>query len=807
MTKKRKRSRAQEIEKSKQQELPKSRRNSRWVGALSLVVLGLVSLAVWMIRPSLDGWVGGLGGLPRGHRPSDLNVLLVTLDTTRSDRIHAYGFPSVETPNLDRIAEEGVLFEQAASASPLTLPAHVTILTGKFPPNHGVRDNGYVLDENEMTLAEHLKDNDFETGGFVGSYALDSLRGVGQGFDEYFDDFHLTTEADLSRRYTERPANLVVDRALAWLDTVKASRFFCWVHFNDPRAPYNPPEPFATDYESEPYLGEIAFTDSQLGRILSWLDGEQLTDKTIVVVAGDHGESFGEHGETRHGFFIYDATARVPLLIRTPYDRTKNRRVDGAVRSVDILPTILDLLRIRCSSEIDGESLVEWMTGDAGGRNLFAYSETLYPLIHFGWSGLRSVRLGNFKYIEAPRPELYDLAADPDEAHNLYAERSEAAKEWKARLLELERSFEVSEPGSGSVEVTDPENQDRLTALGYLGMFVSDPSATEESSPRTDPKDKIDIFNLMLRAREASLDYPRSSDEAVQALESVIKEDPRVIEAWFMLGNEYFRRNELERAIETYTRTLELRPDYHLAVINKANVYRQLGDDDKAMAEYRTFMKIHPKNPRIRYEIAQILIDLGALDEAYEQLRAALVLEPKMAAARNALGVVLSSRGDLEAAEREIHAALEQNPELRHANHNLALIAENRRDFQSAVVSYEREIELYPKSYKSLFNLGRLQGNLGNGRAQIEFYRLAIEANPDFAVGYISLAQELLVQELNLDEALELALKGLEVGPSPDFAPLGHYILADIYNRQGRSKLAAQELAKGKALEARPPEG
>jgi arylsulfatase A-like enzyme/Tfp pilus assembly protein PilF len=707
---------------------------------------------------------------------------------------------------LDRIAEEGVVFEQAVSASPLTLPAHVSILTGKFPPTHGVRGDGYVLDEKEKTLAEHLKENGFETGGFVSAYALDSQWGVDQGFDRYFDDFNLTKDAELSRRLTERPANVVVDHALAWLDTVKSSRFFCWVHFNDPHAPYNPPEPFATDYANEPYLGEIAFTDSQLGRILNWLDEEQLTDQTIVVVAGDHGESLGDHGEVRHGLFVYDATVRVPLLIRTPYAGTNNERLDGVVRSVDILPTVLDLLRIRSSSDTDGESLVRWMTGRAEDLNLTAYSEALYPLIHYGWSELRSVRIGNFKYIEAPRPELYDLAEDPHEAHNIYTERSGTAEELRARLLELERRFDVSAPDSGPVEVIDPDTQDRLAELGYTGMFVSDPGMTEERSSRTDPKDKIEIYNLMLRAREASLDHPGSSDEAVQSFESVLSRDARIVEAWFMLGNEYFRRGELERAIETYARALELRPDYDLAVINKANAYRRLGDDDKAMAEYRAFKESHPENPRIRFEIAQILVDQEAFDEAYEELRAALALEPEMAAARNALGVLLSSHGDLEDAEREILTALEQNPELRYANHNLALIAEHRRDFQSAVVFYEKEIELYPRSHKSLFNFGRLQGYLGNGQAQIESYRLALEANPDFAIGYIALAQQLLVQELSLDEALELAVKGLELGPSPEYAPLGHYILADIYDRQGRSKLAARELAKGKALEARLPE-
>jgi arylsulfatase A-like enzyme/Flp pilus assembly protein TadD len=636
----------------------------------SLVLLAAAAFSIWIVRPGPVVSPAGeeLGKLPRGVVPSDLNLLLITLDTTRADRIHAYGFPDVETPNLDRIAEEGVLFEQAISAAPLTLPAHSTIFTSKYPPSHGVRDNGgFFLDESESTLAELLRESGRQTGGFVGAYVLDSKWGVDQGFETYFDDFDLSKEPTISLGSIDRTAEEVAERALDWLASVGSSRFFGWVHFYDPHAPYTPPEPFQNRYASRPYVGEIAYTDSQVGRILDWLNEHDLMEKTVVIVIGDHGESLSEHGEARHGFFVYESAIRVPFLIRAPYDRMKGHRVDAVVRSVDVLPTVLDLLALPPQDGVEGVSLVSLMTGTARELDLDAYAEAPYPRFHFGWSDLRSLRVGRYKYIDAPRPELYDIEQDPEEMENLHSERQRIAENMERRLRELEQRLEASSPELEPVVEIDPDTRDRLAALGYIGTFVSAPEPSEDRSALADPKDKIELFNLMLRAREASRQDP-NSDEGIRALTKVVREDPEVIDAWFMLGNEYFKRREFERAIDNYARALELKPDYYLAVINMANAYRQAGEDDKALVGYRRFLELDPKNPQIRFEMAQVLIDKGELDEATEQLGETLRLEPKMAAARNALGVVRIKRGDVKGAETEILAALELKPDVRHAN-------------------------------------------------------------------------------------------------------------------------------------------
>ena len=283
-----------------------------------------------------------VGHLPRGVQPADLNLLVITLDTTRADRLGAYGWPQSATPALDRIAAEGVLFEQAVSPAPLTLPAHSSLFTGKYPPHHGVRDNGgFFLDERETTLAERLKARGVKTGGFVGAYVLDRTWGIGQGFDTYFDNFDLSKFDAPSLSEVERPANEVADRALAWLETAKSSRFFGWIHFYDAHSPYEPPEPYRTRFADRPYLGEIAFVDSQVARIRAFLEAERLLDRTVVVVLGDHGESLGDHGEGTHGFFVYESVLHVPLMIqdavrhvaRPPGRRRRAQRRRDADRS------------------------------------------------------------------------------------------------------------------------------------------------------------------------------------------------------------------------------------------------------------------------------------------------------------------------------------------------------------------------------------------------------------------------------------------------------------------------------------------
>ena len=786
-----------------------TRRPPLLVAAVALVFSAVCAAAGYLVWtryvPHSVTSVNGepLGHLPPGVAATRLNLLLITLDTTRADRIHAYGFDGIETPNLDRLAREGVLFEQAVAPAPLTLPAHSSIFTGEFPPAHGVRDNGgFFLDDRETTLAERLQARGFATGGFVGAYVLDHKWGIAQGFQTYFDDFDLTKYQSLSLASVDRPGNEVADRALAWLDTVRSSRFFGWVHFYDAHSPYTPPEPFKSRYANRPYIGEIAFVDSQVGRLLAYLDDHDLARNTIVVVMGDHGESLGEHGEGTHGFFVYQATMHVPLLIRAPFDMMAGRRVSDTVRSIDILPTALELLGIKTAERLDGTSVVPLMTGSKKELGLAAYSEAIYPRFHFGWSDLRALTAGRYKLVAAPRPELYDLQQDPKELNNIYGERQALGDRLNQELVALEGHMSASAPSSasnGAADV-DPEARERLAALGYVGTFVT--TSSSDRAGLSDPKDKIQLFNLMTQARETAR-HDKESDEGLHALQRVVDEDPKVIDAWFMMGNEYYRRKEYSRAIDRYQRALELKPDYDLVVINMANAYRALGRDEEAMVGYRRFMELDPKNAQIRYETAQILIDNGKLEEAQVELTRALELDAKLAAARNALGVLALRRGDAAAAERDIRAAIAEKPDVRLAHFNLALLSEQQGDFQRAIGEYTKEMELHANSYKAAFNLGRVYEQVGDHRGQIDAFKRAIEMNPSFAEGHLFLAKAYLDQEQNLDEAVTLARRGIELAPRSDYAPLGHYVIADVLSRQGRRAEADQEAARGRALERR----
>ena len=783
---------------------PAPRRHGRqlvWPLAGLAVLLALV--VAWRIgvRP-VETAAGGtrLGHLPAGVSRNALNLVVVTLDTTRADRMGAYGATQIQTPVFDRLAREGVLFEQAESVAPLTLPAHVSIFTGRFPPEHGVRDNGgFFVSPKETTVATVLKRAGFRTGAVVAAYVLDGKWGLNTGFDSYIDDFDTAKVRGLGGA-VQRPANEVVDRALPWLESVKDRRFFAWLHFYDAHTPYDPPEPYRTEYAGRPYNGEIAFVDSQLGRVVDFLERRGLKERTVIAVIGDHGESLDEHGEASHGFFIYESTTRVPFVIRVPFAGLAGRRVADPVRAVDLAPSVLDLLGVAAPAHIAGASLVPLMTGAVRELGLETYSESMYPLHHFGWSDVRAMRLGRFKFFDAPRPELYDLDRDPHEEHNLVGERRLVADQMQARLQKLHAQFSAAGPSSLPAPAVDPEVRARLAALGYVGSFVAT-SATPRSD-RADPKDKIALFNLMNSARETGKAGDDSFTQAVALLRRVVASDATVIDAWFMLGNEHFKARRFKDAIVYFKKALELKPDYDLALINMANSYRAIGNDQAAMAGYQQYLRVDPKNAYVHYQMGEIDLDRGDRASAERRFRDALAIDAKVAPAHVALGVMAFNRGELPAAEREIKKALELKPDARLAHFNLALIAETRTDWQTAESEYRRELQLHPDAYKAAFNLSRLYERIGNRSAEIGALQESIAANDAFAEGYLYLARASL-DGGDLDQAAAMARKGLDLDPRSAQAPLGHYVLADVFSKRGRMADAQRELSAGRALETR----
>nr|MBA3949805.1 sulfatase-like hydrolase/transferase [Acidobacteriota bacterium] len=745
------------------------------IAALVLAVGGYVGWRTFGTTSLTTSEGAELGALPRGVAPGDLNVVLITMDTTRFDAMGYAGAQGNPTPAVDALAREGVVFDNAVASVPLTLPSHSTMFTGMLPPRHGVRDNGgFVLDPKHVTLAERLRDRGWKTGGFVGAYVLDAKWGIDQGFEHYHDQFDLTKYKRISLGDVARTAGEVVDAAMPWLEQNAQNKFFAWLHFYDPHTPYDPPEPWKSRFPGRPYIGEVAYVDAQIARVTNWLRSRGLIDRTIIIVTADHGESLGEHGEGSHGLFIYDASVKVPLVIRAPYAAAKGRTVAQVVRSHDLAPTVLDLLGLPGDPAMEGRSLAPFLAGGRG-PDLDAYSESLYARHHYGWSELTALRAGRFKYIQAPRPELYDLEQDPKELDNLFDARQSLADRLASELLKASAE-DVTEAGAPQATV-DPETRERLAALGYIGSFVSAPRAAGHAL--ADPKDKIGIFNLMFAANEnAGKETP---EDTIARFEKVLAEDPNVLDAWIMLGNEYFKRRDYRSALDKYQRALAINPDYDLATVNLAGAYRAMGDYEAAIVGYERYLSKDPKNAFVIYQLGELYVDMNRLDEAEKTFRRAIALDERVSSAENALGVVAFKRGQLDKAEAHANAALAISPDAKLAHHNLALIAEQRGDFPAAKAAYRQEIERQPDAWKAAFNLARLHEQLRERSEAEQAYRKALEIHPRFAEGYFYLGKFCL-DAGRLDEAAFNAKKGLEIAPASEFAPLGHYVLADVYS-------------------------
>jgi arylsulfatase A-like enzyme/predicted Zn-dependent protease len=759
--------------------------------ASSVIVAVLAGWAWWRsLPPRTDGEARGRLAR-RSPAPRDLNVVVLTLDTLRADRLGCYGFDKVATPNLDGLAREGVLFEEVAATVPLTFPSHSSMFTGLLPPRHGVRDNGgFFLDASRTTLAERLQEAGYATGAFVGAWVLESKWGLAQGFDHYADHFDLSRYKTISLGTVQKPGDEVMDGALKWLETVRGRRFFAWVHLYDPHTPYDPPEPYRSRYPGQPYLGEVAYTDAVVGRLLSWLRDGGLLDRTLVVATADHGESLGEHGESTHAYFVYDSSMSVPFIVRTPWgDRG---RVRAQVSGVDLMPTVLDLLGLGAPEGIDGRSLARLILDPAADAARPAYVETYFPRYHFGWQHLRGLRDGRYKYIDAPEPELYDVDADPGETKNIYKAFSRRAEDMR---LAMEQMAGAPKGETPERQKLDPETLQRLAALGYVGNVTdADPDAV-----LPDPKSKAHLFELMSAAKdEAKADR---MEEAIAKMRRVVAEDAGIVDAHLTLGNWLSRARRPDEAIAAFKQVLSLKPDNDLAMMNLAHIYRARRQTEAAVAGYRGVLEIDPRNAQAWFHLATLFLDEGDVGQAEATFREALKANPDMGAAYNSLGAIAYARGQADEAERLIRKGLELEPEVRTGRFNLGRIQEARGDLEQAEALYRDELRQYPDHGKARFNLAQLLRGRGDRPGFLAELQALVDTAPDFGPGYFFLARE----ELNagrLESAAGLARRGLQVDAVSDVAPLGYYVLADVYNRQGQPARAQEEVAKARRLEA-----
>ena len=746
----------------------------------------------------LSAGCSGFGGGADPARP--LNVVVVTLDTLSARHLSQYGNERIETPNFGRVAAEGVLFEQATATVPLTLPSHASMFTGTYPMFHGVRDNGgYYLRDDAETLAEALGAAGWRTGGFVAAFVVDSRWGLDQGFERYHDEFDFREFERISLDSVQRPGDEVLDAALGWMDEVKEERFFAWIHLYDPHWPYEAPEPWASrasGYSEAAYDGEVLFTDSLVGRLLDWLDRNELAGETVLALIGDHGESLGRHREGAHGFFIYDATMQVPFLLRAPYRQIAGGwRIPAQVRGIDLMPTVLDLVGVEAPAAVQGASLVPLADGSEDDLGLWAYSESLYPRNHYGWSPLRSLRNGLLHFIAAPRPELFEVGDDPAETMNLAPERPGQVRQLGARLDELVAELGTEAAEQQGPETLDEETRAQLAALGYLGG--SSRVRVAEGEALADPKDKIVLYNLLKAAGTDSAED--RVEEAMAKVRRVLAEDPGILEAHLVLGNLFVKREDWEGAIAAYRDALALDPEYKSAILGLADAYRAADRLDEAAAGYRRLLELDPNDNKAHFHLAGIHAAREEYGEALEVLAGLEATGEERAPARNLKGQCLLSLGRLDEAEAELRRALEMDDRLSDAWYNLALVFEQRGDGAGAIEAYETRLEMAPKDFRSHFNVAKLYGAMGDPARMEASFRAAVGHNERFAVGHLYLAKALLDRG-ELAEAEETALRGLDLGPEPEMAPLGHFVLADIYNRQGRTAEAEREVRRARAL-------
>lgn len=622
---------------------------------------------------------------------ADQNVLLITIDTLRGDALGTYGGRAV-TPNLDRLADEGLQFTFAHAHAVMTLPSHASILTGRYPFEHRVRDNaGYRLPDTARTLAEAARDRGLATGAFVGAFPLDRQFGLAQGFDVYDDrSEHEVSPSDFA--FSERPAAEVVARATAWIRQ-QQKPWLAWVHVFDPHAPYAPPAPFAEQYTNDRYAGEVAYTDHALAPLLDLVRGGSRT--TTIVVTADHGEGLGDHGEATHGVFAYESTLRVPLIVAQvgpEASRGNRKKVDASVRHVDILPTLAGLLALNVPGDLPGRSL---LTADAESEPRSSYFEAMTAMLKRGWAPLRGVIDGRQKYIDLPLDELYDLSEDPREEHNLVASSPEQVRALTASL----NAFRARMPDDATDE--NAEVRARLQSLGYLSGSVA---RKAEYTAEDDPKKLIDVDNLMMSGIE--LHRSGRSGEAIEAYRRVIARRPDMGLAYRRLAYLQWEGGATTEAILTLQTDIERNGPSLETEVRLGNYLAETGDAAEAIPMLERAIKADPDNADALNALGIAYAGTGRPDDALATFDRILAVNPRDAFALENIGTVHLQQGDTAAAHDAFTRALQDNPRSSRANAGLGMLAMQEGHPAEAIAHWRRAVELDPRNFDALYNIG-----------------------------------------------------------------------------------------------------
>jgi arylsulfatase A-like enzyme/Tfp pilus assembly protein PilF len=658
--------------------------------ALSFLLCSLVAIPLLSARQSEKVNRAQTAGRTQSQKASSPrrapapypNIILITLDTTRADRMGFLGSTRKLTPNLDAMAQQSVVFTRAYSHVPLTTASHTTILTGTYPQFNHVNDFGVPLSAKLPYLPDLLHHRGYQTGAFVGSLVLDPLDGTAPGFDRGFDiydaGFRLRRHGADRYATVERRAEVVVDHALGWLSHVPNAPFFLWVHLYDAHDPYDPPPPYKERFASQPYDGEIAYADACVGKLFDELRKHGLYDETMIAVMADHGESLGAHGESTHGVFLYDETLHVPLLLKLPLNRAAGKRIETRASLVDVAPTLLAAAGLTPPSEMQGQSLLESLRaspnpsadGSPAGSvppDRPSYAETDYPHRAFGWSALRALRTGKYLYIQAPERELYNQSGDPEAAHNLAVSSKAVADTLASQLAEFRNQTSQSLVELGKL---DPEKLQKLQALGYVGSDTSSAQQDEKKLTGLDPKTQIEVANLL---HDAMFDVEDARyEQAIPMLERVLQAQPDMPVANMQYGMAQGRLRHFDKAVAPLRKAVTLQPDNGMGHYELGLALFETGDWKGAAPEFEAAVERAPRWADAHFSLAAVYARIDRVPEAMTELDNTIGLSPDHYRANLLRGRLLSLQGNPLAALTNLEKAVQVQPDSREAHLFLA---------------------------------------------------------------------------------------------------------------------------------------
>lgn len=759
----------------------------------ALAALGVVVAAtttILLIR-------GGSGSSGAGY-----NVILISIDTLRADRLGCYGNNQSRTPEIDRLAAEGVRFANATSSCPLTLPSHSTMLTGCYPFVHGARDNGdFHLHPNNVTLAERLRDAGYATAATVAAFVLNREFGMDQGFDAY-EDVRGGDAGAMGGEGSdsERRGDQVCDRALQMLRDNAERRFFLFVHFFDPHFPYDPPAPFATQFPDR-YLGEIAFVDVQIGRLRAELARLGLDRRTLIVLTSDHGEGLGQHDEDTHGVYLYDTTLHVPLIVWAPGKLPAGKVIDAPARLVDIAPTILDFLREPPLQTTQGHSLLPAVRGGRLSASP-AYAESLQGMHNFGFSPIRALREDGWKYIHAPKAQLYRVSDDPNELRNLASEQPERVQAMRDALRRIvETTPAVEGVAGGRVPLSD-ESVRRLQTLGYAGGSGASASRGRseldlfELTP-VDPHDHTSTVRGVSRAMMFM--HQNRFGECETLLRDLLSRSATPESMHWVSKNlamALSRQGKHAEAIDYYRRAIDRRPDDGITLTDFATSLAELGRTEEAFAAFLTALELQPVFPRTHLNYGVALARAGRFDEAIAQAQKAVALQPGDVSALLTLARIQSVAGRPADGVATLEAALRQREDDTGLRLGLVDFLVEARRFADARRHVEALLARAPRHPQLLARLGEVLIREGQFDAAAEKLRAALDSEPRFGPARHLLSSVYITQK-KYAEAAEV-LRPMTAGDAPNVSAANDmaWLLATAPDDRVRNGAEALRLAE-----------